>query len=133
MKAVLYLLVYIGCVSSFGIEKERHSFLKGNQKVGYHMYAQLKDVLDEFPVFCGIPGSFLDLTRITAVQGLEWLECGTVLKVTSDAFKYLNNGIEQDHLVHVKWEPINSLHGKDIITKGEFELPGYEDGLKLPY
>jgi hypothetical protein len=55
--------------------------LSGNQKITTHDYNQIQGALDTNPVFCGYPGSQLDISRITAVQGLTQSQCGACLKV----------------------------------------------------
>ncbi|KXN71917.1 hypothetical protein CONCODRAFT_78083 [Conidiobolus coronatus NRRL 28638] len=55
--------------------------LSGNQKITTHHYNEVKGALDTNPVFCGYPGSQMDISRITAVQGLTQSQCGACLKV----------------------------------------------------
>ncbi|MFI6920954.1 hypothetical protein ACIBIZ_13450 [Nonomuraea spiralis] len=125
--------------------------LSGEQKVTFHEFRPGKGSLDEIPMSCGIPGSALDLSRITAVQGLTASECGTILKVVNptrpdippqyvmavdrggrgldlntDTFKALNGGSLSEGLVPAKWEPVSSSFGEGILLDDRFagELPG---------
>ncbi|MGY0065370.1 hypothetical protein ACWZEH_00660 [Streptomyces sp. QTS137] len=102
---------------------------------------------------CNVPGSAMDLSRITAVEGLTAQDCGTVLKVTSTSdpskFEYvmavdsrsrnldLNSDTfhklfgERQSVGQARWEVVNSRYGDGIVT-GEYDLPGYEKNLNLP-
>ncbi|MGW7433348.1 hypothetical protein ACWGIN_27885 [Streptomyces sp. NPDC054861] len=121
--------------------------LTGAQPVSFHDYQALRQALEATPTFCDVPGSHLDLSRITAVQNLQPEECGTVLKVTSrsnpdippqyvmavdqggrgldlnrDTFKTLNGGVAEG-LTDVAWEPVDPAYGQGILLGGP-ELPG---------
>ncbi|KAI9293604.1 hypothetical protein K502DRAFT_293511 [Neoconidiobolus thromboides FSU 785] len=129
--------------------------LQGAQHVSYHEYFASRSILQTNPVFCEIPIQQLDIEHITAVQGLEFKDCGTCLRVKSVynsslvqyvmaidkgglgldlntfSFKILKNN-QLDGLVNVNWEVVNSLYCKDVVT-GSFKLPGYISNLRLPY
>ncbi|MFJ3973343.1 hypothetical protein ACIPYR_35055 [Streptomyces parvus] len=127
-----------------GAAAER-AHLKGDRPISSHNYRAMAD-LPNYSVFCDIPISMMDLTRITAVQGLDTDECGTILKVTNplkpDAPQYVmavdrgGAGLDlnsdsfrelfgtNENFQRASWEPADPSHGKGIIHE-DVELPGF--------
>ncbi|MFH9118363.1 hypothetical protein [Streptomyces globisporus] len=125
-----------------------HTNLMGDQPVSAHDFHAMRPALDDVLVFCGLHGYEMDLSRVTAVEGLAQDECGTILKVTNplkpSAPQYVmavdqgGHGLDlntvtfqelfgtQGGLERATWEPADPSYGKGIVpTELEEKLPGF--------
>ncbi|WP_412074636.1 hypothetical protein ACLF6K_00165 [Streptomyces xanthophaeus] len=146
-------LLATGLASGTAYAERPGGKLEGSGPIASHNYRALANRLDSHPVSCGIPGSTMDLSRITAVEGLTGEECGTVLKVTNaldpSKFEYVmavdQGGLGLDLNTeafsklfgtetgrwNAHWEVVNSHYGDGIVTDTS-HLPGYQKNLDLP-
>ncbi|KAJ9049568.1 hypothetical protein DSO57_1023142 [Entomophthora muscae] len=135
-------------ILSLSVSLVESGMLSGSQPVTTNYYHIQKAALNISPVACGIYGNDMDVSRITAVQGLTFDECGTCLRVSNpddstkfqfvmavdrggrgldlnmDTFKVLFNGQESGAFM-AKWEVTESSHCAGIIT-GNYTLPAYK-------
>ncbi|KAJ9073979.1 hypothetical protein DSO57_1010958 [Entomophthora muscae] len=116
--------------------------LTGKQPISTHYYDTLAEYLDTNPVFCGILGSHLNISRITAVQGLTQDQCGTCLRIAGgghevyvmavdkggagldlnkDSFMFLFG--EDTGMFEATWEPVDSANCTGIVKGGKYDLP----------
>ncbi|KAJ9084733.1 hypothetical protein DSO57_1021238 [Entomophthora muscae] len=119
--------------------------ITGTQKISTHDYLAVEETLDKNPVYCGIPGSTMNLGRITAVQGLTSSQCGTCLRISGNdkdtyvmavdkggagldlntkSFSYLFG--EDTGLFGASWEPADQSHCSGIIS-GDHKIPALKD------
>ncbi|KAJ9048705.1 hypothetical protein DSO57_1032299 [Entomophthora muscae] len=118
--------------------------LEGTRDITVHTYIQTGSAQY---VACGMPGNHLDLTRITAVNGLiKETQCGACLKVTSGlpgtkpqyvmAVDIVQVGLDLNEDVFFKlygtntgrftgqWKLAHPKHCQGIVTGGSYNLPG---------
>lgn len=129
-----------------GLAKLCLGALSGQQPISTHHYDAIAAYLDTNPVFCGILGSHLDLSRITAVQDLTPDQCGTCLRIAGggsavyvmavdrggagldlnrDSFMALFG--EETGMFQASWEPVASFHCVGIVRGGDYRLPGVRE------
>ncbi|KAJ9085565.1 hypothetical protein DSO57_1012572 [Entomophthora muscae] len=133
-------MIFSALFLSFGIigtQAQGSGKLEGEGKITTHHYEDQAGVLDTSQVMCGIKGSDMDLTRITAVAGLSSAKCRTCLKISTSSktvyamavdsggvgldlnksqFKELSGDITG--LVQVKWEEADASHCAGVIKSG---------------
>jgi hypothetical protein len=114
--------------------------LSGNDFISVENYPDIGFNAPESPPFCGMAWESLDLSRITAVQGLTTDQCGTCLLVCgaeANACAYilavdrggrnldLSTGISgdiigtTDGIAWAKWQPVSGEYCNHIYRGGE--------------
>jgi hypothetical protein len=110
--------------------------LKGDQLISFLNYSNMDSNSKKSPPSCGYDYNKLDLTRVTAVEGLDKSQCGACLKVANPTLNnevYVlvidmgGNGLDlsessyielfntTDHPLRAKWEPVDNSFCSGIL------------------